>query len=78
MTRTVGCATRLFKAIYVDEDNDVRVGYQTPYDWLSIEGLQADALTWAAEAVGPGPNFDRGRSLGRKFKPDPFGVGNRT
>ena len=44
------CNQALFKAIYVDEDNDVRVGYKTPYDGLSIEGLQADALTWATEA----------------------------
>ena len=44
------CNQALFRAIYVDEDNDVRVGYKTPYDGLSIEGLQADALTWAAEA----------------------------
>lgn len=44
------CNQALFKAIYVDEDNVVRVGYKTPYDGLSIEGLQADALTWAAEA----------------------------
>lgn len=40
----------LFKAIYVDEDNDVRVGYRTPYDGLSVPGLHADALSWAAEA----------------------------
>ena len=40
----------LFKAIYVDEDNDVRVGYRTPYDGLSLSGLHADALSWAAEA----------------------------
>ncbi|MEZ7716202.1 hypothetical protein O3790_10845, partial [Micrococcus luteus] len=40
----------LFKAIYIDEDNDVRVGYRNPYDGLSVEGLQADALIWAAEA----------------------------
>lgn len=44
------CNQALFKAIYVDEDNDVRVGYRTPYDGLSIAELQADALTWAAEA----------------------------
>lgn len=44
------CNQALFKAIYIDEDNDVRVGYKTPYDGLSVEGLQADALTWAAEA----------------------------
>ncbi|MDI9591415.1 MAG: recombinase zinc beta ribbon domain-containing protein, partial [Acidobacteriota bacterium] len=44
------CNQALFKAIYVDEDNDVRVGYKTPYDGLSTEGLQADALTWATEA----------------------------
>lgn len=44
------CNQALFRAIYIDEDNDVRVGYKTPYDGLSVEGLQADALTWAAEA----------------------------
>ncbi|WP_370894991.1 hypothetical protein [Janibacter sp. GXQ6167] len=40
----------LFKTIYIDEDNDVRVGYSNPYDGLSIPGLNADALSWAAEA----------------------------
>ena len=44
----------LFKAIYVDEDNDVRVGHRTPYDGLSVPDLQADALTWAAEAKKEG------------------------
>lgn len=44
------CNQALFKAIYVDEDNDIRVGYQTPYDGLSNADLQADALTWATEA----------------------------
>ena len=39
------CNQALSEAIYVDEDNDVRVGYKTPYDGLSIERLQADALT---------------------------------
>ena len=40
----------LFKALYIDEDNDVRVGYRNPYDGLSIPGLHADALSWTAEA----------------------------
>lgn len=40
----------LFKAIYIDEDNDVRVGYRNPYDELSIPGLHADAPSWTAEA----------------------------
>lgn len=40
----------LFRAIYIDEDNDVRVGYRNPYDGLSLSGLHADALSWAAEA----------------------------
>ena len=48
------CNQALFKAIYVDEDNDVRVGYRTPYDGLSDADLQADALTWAAEAKKEG------------------------
>ena len=40
----------LFNTIYIDEDNDVRVGYRNPYDGLSIPGLHADALSRAAEA----------------------------
>ena len=48
------CNQALFKAIYIDEDNDVRVGYRTPYDGLSDADLQADALTWAAEAKKEG------------------------
>ncbi|SEA59282.1 Site-specific DNA recombinase [Bowdeniella nasicola] len=40
----------LFKTIYIDEDNNVRVGYRNPYDGLSLSGLHADALSWAAEA----------------------------
>lgn len=39
-----------FKAICIDEDNDVRVGCRNPYDGLSIPGLHADALSWTAEA----------------------------
>ena len=39
----------LFKTIYIDEDNDVRVGYRNPYDGLSNPGLHADA-----EVVGRG------------------------
>lgn len=44
------CNQALFKAIYVDEDNDIHVGYRTPYDGLSNPDLQADALTWADQA----------------------------
>ncbi|WP_241653513.1 hypothetical protein [Propioniciclava flava] len=28
----------------------MRVGYRNPYDGLSLSGLHADALSWAAEA----------------------------
>ena len=44
------CNQALFKAIYIDEDNDVRVGYRSPYDGLANTDLQADALTWATQA----------------------------
>lgn len=44
------CNQALFKAIYIDEDNDIRVGYRSPYDGLANTDLQADALTWAARA----------------------------
>lgn len=55
------CSQPLLKAIYIDEDNDVRVSYRTPYDGLSVPDLQADALSWAAQAKrGPGWNRDEG------------------
>ncbi len=44
------CNQALFKAIYIYADNDVRVGYRSPYDGLANTDLQADALTWAAQA----------------------------
>ena len=44
------CNQALFKAIYIDEDNDIRVGYRTPYDGPADTDLQPDALTWAAQA----------------------------
>ena len=44
------CNQALFKAIYVDEDNDIRVAYQKPYTAVGDAVLQADALTWAATA----------------------------
>ncbi|SBN95856.1 Cassette chromosome recombinase B [Propionibacterium freudenreichii] len=44
------CNQALFTAIYIDEDNDIRVGYRTPFDGLSSTDLQADALTWAEQA----------------------------
>ena len=55
----------LFKAIYIDEDNDVRVGYRNPYDGLSLSGIHADALSWAAEAkkMGQGRTATKGGPL---------------
>ena len=44
------CNQALFKAISVDEDNDIHVGYRTPSAGLSNPDLQADALTWADQA----------------------------
>ena len=66
----------LFKTIYIDEDNDLRVGYRNPHDGLSIPGLHADALSWAAEAkkMGQAEPSTKGGPLGRKFTPDPSGV----
>ncbi len=44
------CNQAFFRAIYIDEDNDIRAGYATPFDALCDPELQADALTWAASA----------------------------
>lgn len=39
------CNQAFFSAIYVDEDNDIRVGYARPFDALCDAEVQADALT---------------------------------
>lgn len=44
------CNQAFFSAIYVDEDNDIRVGYARPFDALCDAEVQADALTWAKNA----------------------------
>ena len=44
----------LFKTIYIDEDNDVRVGHRNPYDGLSKPGLHADAELVGRGKKGPG------------------------
>src|SRR5699024_1258084 len=36
----------IFKAIYIDEDNGVKVGYATPFDALTDRELQTNALAW--------------------------------
>ncbi len=37
------CNQAFFTAIYIDEDNDVRVGYATPFDALTDRELQTNA-----------------------------------
>lgn len=44
------CNQAFFKAIYIDEDNDVRVGYATPFDALTDRELQTNAMVWAEDA----------------------------
>ncbi|UQN15474.1 hypothetical protein [Gulosibacter sp. ACHW.36C] len=39
---------------WIDEDNDVRVGYRNPCDGLSVPGLHADALSWSAQEKNEG------------------------
>lgn len=61
------CDQALFMAIYIDEDNDARVGYRGLYDGLADTDLQVDALIWGCSGTttGPGWNPDYGRSLVR-------------
>lgn len=44
------CNRAFLTANYIDEDNDVRVGYTTPFDPLTDWELQANALAWAQDA----------------------------
>ena len=44
------CHQAFFKAIYIDEDNDGKVGYATPFDALTDRELQTNALAWAEDA----------------------------
>lgn len=39
------CNRALIKAVYVDEDNDIRVGYRTSFEGVIDADLQANALT---------------------------------
>lgn len=44
------CNQAFFKAIYIDEDDDVRIGYATPFDALTDRELHMNALAWAEGA----------------------------
>jgi DNA invertase Pin-like site-specific DNA recombinase len=60
------CNQSFFKRIYVDEDNDIRIGYSRPLDALCDPALQADALTWATSAkqeAGSQPSSEGGPSV---------------
>lgn len=74
------CNQALFTAIYIDEDNDIRVGYRSPYDGLANTDLRRRRpdLGRPGTKTGPGRNPDQGWSLGEEFTPDPSGVSNGT
>lgn len=60
------CNEAFLRGVHVDEDNDIRVGYSTPFDALCDPDLQADAFTWAASAkqeAGPQPSSEGGPSV---------------
>ena len=40
----------LFKALYIDEDNELRVEHNRPFEMLLDPQVNANALTWAADA----------------------------
>lgn len=44
------CNQAFFNAIYIDEDNDVQVGYATPFDARTGWELQTNVLAWAEDA----------------------------
>ncbi|MBB5831054.1 zinc ribbon domain-containing protein [Brachybacterium aquaticum] len=44
------CNQAFFTKIYIEDDDDVRVGYARPFDALTNGEVQSDALTWAETA----------------------------
>lgn len=72
------CNQAFFTKVYIDEDNELRVEHHRPFEMLLDPEVNANALTWAADAnkartstnidVGKGSSLVRGVEL-RGFEP---------
>nr|WP_300141296.1 recombinase family protein [Propionicimonas sp.] len=80
------CNQAFFTKVFIDEDNELRVEHNRPFEMLLDPQVNANALTWAADAnkartsasvaVGKGSSLVRGVDLRREF--DNFGSAART
>ncbi|MEZ4588681.1 MAG: recombinase family protein [Gemmatimonadales bacterium] len=77
------CNQAFFTKVYIDEDNEVRAENERPYDMLLDPQVNADALTWAANAdkartptqhpLGQGSSLVH-EVAGAGFEPATFGL----
>ena len=67
------CNQAFFTKVFIDEDNELRVEHNRPFEMLLDPQVNANALTWAADAnkartsasvsVGKGSSLVRGVEL---------------
>ena len=77
------CNQAFFTKVFIDEDNELRVEHNRPFEMLLDPQVNANALTWAADAnkartsanvsVGKGSSLVRGVELGG-FEPPTFSL----
>ncbi len=80
------CNQAFFTKVYIDEDNELRVEHNRPFEMLLDPQVNANALTWAADtnkarastnvSVGKGSSLVRGVEL-RGFEPLTFSLRTR-
>ena len=80
------CNQAFFTKVFIDEDNELRVEHNRPFEMLLDPQVNANALTWAADAdnartstnvsVGKGSSLVRGVELGG-FEPPTFSLRTR-
>ncbi len=80
------CNQAFFTKVYIDEDNELRVEHNRPFEMRLDPQVNANALTWAADTdkartstnieVGKGSSLVRGVELGG-FEPPTFSLRTR-
>ena len=72
------CNQAFFTKVFIDEDNELRVEHNRPFEMLLDPQVNANALTWAADTnkartstkidIGKGSSLVRGVDLRREFE----------
>ena len=70
------CNQAFFTKVFIDEDNELRVEHNRPFEMQLDPQVNANALTWAAD-MEQGPNLDQ-RFHWQGFEPCAWGGGSAT